>query len=127
MFSVIIVRAAIFAGISFVIPLYLEEVKKAGPVIVGNIILLNPAAILVCGLCEGRGDVANIINILTTPSLNGVQVNLFGLDEAIVRRMPIPLIPDTRSDLFRTVILIEGGQSFRFIPDTLSERSDAGI
>jgi hypothetical protein len=127
MFSVIIVRAAIFAGISFVIPLYLEEVKKAGPVIVGNIILLNPAAILVCGLCEGRGDVANIINILTTPSLNGVQVNLFGLDEAIGRRMPIPLIPDTRSDLFRTVILIEGGQSFRFIPDTLSERSDAGI
>jgi len=41
--------------------------------------------------------------------------------------VPIPLIPDARSDLFRTVIPIEGGQLFRFIPDTLSERSDATL
>jgi len=41
--------------------------------------------------------------------------------------MPIPLIPDARSDLFRTVVPIEGGQLFRFIPATLSERSDAGV
>ena len=44
-----------------------------------------------------------------------------------MRRMPIPLIPDARSDLFRTVVPIEGGQLFRFIPATLSERSDAGV
>jgi hypothetical protein len=41
--------------------------------------------------------------------------------------LPIPLIPDARSDLFRTVIPIEGGRLFRFIPATLSERSDAGV
>jgi hypothetical protein len=46
----------------------------------------------------------------------GAFIGGFG---AYVPQVPIPLIPDTRSDLFRTVILIEGGQSFRFIPDTL--------
>jgi hypothetical protein len=45
----------------------------------------------------------------------------------IEHKMPIPLIPATHSEGSRPAVPIESGHLFRFIPATLSERSDAGI
>jgi len=42
-------------------------------------------------------------------------------------KVPIPLIPATRSEGSRPAVPIESGHLFRFIAATPSERSDAGV
>jgi hypothetical protein len=46
---------------------------------------------------------------------------------AFLEGVPIPLIPATHSEGIWPAIPIEGGQRFRSIVATWSERSDAGV
>jgi hypothetical protein len=56
-----------------------------------------------------------------------LQVRLTPQDFGSLASVPIPLIPATHSEGSRPAVPIESGHLFRFIPATLSERSDAGI